>query len=104
MRKTENQCYLKIGQLTYSKKLWDGGITFISEFLDITWGLAVISITGSIFNIKKNVLCFYFWCFCEFLCFIIDINNKQYGRAFLDMFCFAINIYGIIAWSKEKKL
>jgi nicotinamide riboside transporter PnuC len=68
---------------------------------DITWLIAIISITGSFFNIKKNIICFYFWNICEICCLIIDIKNKQYGRAFLDLFCFCMNIWGILKWRKE---
>ncbi len=71
---------------------------------DFTWIIAVISITGSLFNVKKNVFCFYLWALCEILCCIIDIKNKHYGRAFLDIFCLGMNIYGIITWTKENRL
>ena len=83
-------------------KIWKGGVFKISSF-DLTWFIAVFSITGSFFNIKKNVICFYFWCICEFFCFIIDVKNRQYGRAFLDAFCFCMNVYGIFTWTKGKR-
>lgn len=70
---------------------------------DITWIIAIISITGSFFNIGKKAICFYFWIVCEIICFIIDIQNGQYGRAFLDLFCIGMNIYGIFSWSKSDK-
>lgn len=69
---------------------------------DITWLIAAMSITGSFLNIKKNRICFIFWAVCEIICFFIDINNGQFGRAFLDVFCLGINIYGIFKW-KDKK-
>lgn len=71
---------------------------------DFTWIVAVISITGSFFNIKKIAVCFYLWAICEAFCFIIDINSQQYGRAFLDIFCLGMNIYGIVAWAKDRKI
>ena len=70
---------------------------------DFTWIIAIISITGSFFNIKKNSVCFYLWLICETMCLIIDSKNCQYGRAFLDLFCIGMNIYGILTWSKEDK-
>ncbi|MDR1418198.1 MAG: nicotinamide mononucleotide transporter family protein [Endomicrobium sp.] len=70
------------------------------DIFDFTWIIAIISITGTFFNIKKKVFCFYLWAIVEVLCFILDIQNKQYGRSFLDMFGFCMNIYGIIAWTK----
>ncbi|MDR0724176.1 MAG: nicotinamide mononucleotide transporter family protein [Endomicrobium sp.] len=73
------------------------------DIFDFTWIIAIISITGTFFNIKKKVLCFYLWAVVEVLCFMLDIQNKQYGRAFLDMFGFSMNIYGIITWTREDK-
>ncbi len=70
---------------------------------DITWIIAIISITGSFFNIKKKATCFYFWIVCEIMCLVIDLKNAQHGRAFLDLFCLGMNIYGIIAWFRSNK-
>lgn len=70
---------------------------------DFTWIIAIISIAGSFFNIKKMPICFYFWIICEIMCLIIDVKSMQYGRAFLDLFCVGMNIYGILAWSKSDK-
>ncbi|MDR0738610.1 MAG: nicotinamide mononucleotide transporter family protein [Oscillospiraceae bacterium] len=73
------------------------------NILDFTWAIATTSIIGTIFNIKKKVICFYLWGACEIICLIIDTKTHQYGRAFLDIFSFGMNIYGIIAWTKENK-
>jgi nicotinamide riboside transporter PnuC len=70
---------------------------------DFTWIIAVISITGSFLNIKKNPVCFYLWTVCQIMCLIIDAKNQQYGRAFLDFFLIVMNVYGIVSWSKKKK-
>ncbi|MBO6126932.1 MAG: hypothetical protein J6P21_02920 [Clostridia bacterium] len=37
------------------------------------------------------------------MCLVIDLKNAQHGRAFLDLFCLGMNIYGIIAWSRSNK-
>ncbi|MDR3179243.1 MAG: nicotinamide mononucleotide transporter family protein [Oscillospiraceae bacterium] len=74
------------------------------NIFDFTWVVAIISITGTFFNIKKKVFCFYLWSICEAICFILDIQNYQYGRAFLDIFSFGMNIYGIILWTKENRI
>ncbi|MDR0724175.1 MAG: nicotinamide mononucleotide transporter family protein [Endomicrobium sp.] len=70
---------------------------------DFTWITAIISIIASYLNIQKKEICFYLWGITVIVHFIIDIQNKQYGRAFLDMFLLCINIYGIIAWTKKEK-
>mgnify|MGYP000599421374 CR=1 FL=1 len=73
------------------------------NILDFTWIIAVISITGTFFNIKKKVFCFYLWAVTEIICLVLDIQNGIYGRAFLDLFGFGMNIYGIITWTKEEE-
>jgi nicotinamide riboside transporter PnuC len=70
---------------------------------DITWLVALISITGSYFNIKKMRVCFVLWTICEIFCFCIDMKNGQFGRAFLDIFCLGMDIYGFLKWLKEDK-
>lgn len=69
---------------------------------DFTWVIAILSVLGSFFNIKRKIVCFYLWIMCEIMCIIIDFKSTQYGRAFLDFFCILMNIYGIFAWSKDK--
>jgi nicotinamide riboside transporter PnuC len=49
------------------------------------------------------VVCFYLGRITVIVHFIIDLQNKQYGRAFLDIFLLSINIYGIITWTKKEK-
>lgn len=69
---------------------------------DITWFLAVLSLSGNIFNVKKSVICFYIWAVGEICWMILDIHNGTFGRAFLDLtqLCFAL--WGIHEWSTKK--
>ena len=41
---------------------------------DITWILTALSLSGSIFNVKKKVVCFYIWSVCEIFWLILDIE------------------------------
>lgn len=70
---------------------------------DITWVLAIVSLSGNVFNIKKKVLCFYIWAIGEVFWIILDLHNKVYGRAFLDLtqLCFAL--WGIYEWQIKKR-
>ncbi len=68
---------------------------------DFTWIITAISLTASYLNVKKMVFCFYLWSISTVLCSIIDFNNKQYGRVFLDLFMLLVDVYGIISWSKK---
>lgn len=73
----------------------------MSKF-DITWITAGVSIVGSYLNIKKKTVCFYLWGVVVVVHLIVDIQNSQYGRAFLDMFLIGTNIYGIVSWTKKE--
>ena len=68
--------------------------------LDITWILAVLSLSGNIFNVKRKVTCFYIWAIGEIFWFILDVNSGTYGRAFLDLVQFIMAIWGIIEWKR----
>ncbi len=68
---------------------------------DITWLLAIVSLSGNIFNVKKSVVCFYIWAIGEVFWFILDIKSGAFGRAFLDLVQFVLAIWGIIEWSKQ---
>lgn len=71
--------------------------------LDITWILAILSLSGNIFNVKKKATCFYIWALAEVFWFILDFINAAYGRAFLDTVQFIMAIWGIIEWNKGGK-
>jgi nicotinamide riboside transporter PnuC len=68
---------------------------------DISWPLALLSITGTVFNIKKKVICFYIWAIGEFFWIALDLSNGQHGRAFLDVVHLGMDVWGIYSWGKE---
>ena len=68
---------------------------------DITWFLTAISLTGTVFNIKKKTICFYIWIFGDILWMLYDLHNITYGRAFLNLVQVLMGIWGIITWNKE---
>ena len=69
--------------------------------LDITWFLAVLSLLGNVFNVKKKVTCFYIWALGEIFWFILDCTNKTYGRAFLDLVQLIMAVWGIFEWKAK---
>ncbi|BED92963.1 MAG: nicotinamide mononucleotide transporter [Candidatus Paraimprobicoccus trichonymphae] len=71
--------------------------------MDITWFLTIISLVGTVFNVNKNIACFYIWFFGDIFWLSLDIYNKTYGRAFLDLVQLAMAIWGIISWKGVKK-
>lgn len=69
---------------------------------DITWLLAILSLSGNIFNIKKSVICFYIWVIGEICWLTLDINNGVFGRAFLDLTQLIFALWGIYEWQIKK--
>ena len=66
----------------------------------ILWGVSLLTIFGSILNIKKINLCFWIWSFCNICWLLIDVFNKAYPRAILDVINLATSVWGIIAWHR----
>jgi nicotinamide riboside transporter PnuC len=73
------------------------------ENFDWSWILAALSIAGTVFNVKKSVICFYLWAIGEIFWTIFDIRNGAYGRAFLDVVHFGFAIWGIFEWSEKNE-
>ena len=71
-------------------------------YFDISWPLAMLSITGTIFNVKKKVACFYLWVIGEIFWMFLDFKNGQYGRMFLDVVHLGMAFWGIYSWRKKK--
>ena len=68
---------------------------------DITWGLSLISIIGTVFNIRKKVVCFYIWMLGDILWWIFDVLHGCYGRACLDFLQVILAFWGMICWNKK---
>ena len=68
--------------------------------MDITWILTAISLIGTVFNIKKKIICFYIWAIGDILWFIFDFTGGTYGRSTLDLVQIVLAICGIYSWSK----
>lgn len=71
--------------------------------LDITWFLTFISLTGTIFNIRKKIICFYIWLIGDFCWFMLDYNSGVHGRAILDFVQIILSFCGILEWRKETR-
>lgn len=66
-----------------------------------TWVITVISLTGTILNVKKNVLCFWLWAFGNIAWLSYDLSLELYSRAVLDMVQLVFAIWGINEWKKK---
>ena len=70
--------------------------------MDITWILAAVSLSGSFFNAKKKIICFYLWAFGEICWMVLDIRGGVFGRAFLDLTQLLFALYGAYEWRKDE--
>ena len=68
--------------------------------LDITWLLTAISLTGTVFNIRKKIICFHIWLIGDVCWFILDYSSGVYGRAVLDLIQIILAFCGIYEWKK----
>ena len=69
--------------------------------IDITWFLTAISLTGTILNIQKNILCFYVWLIGDILWCALDFCNGTYGRSLLGFVQVILAVCGIVSWQKK---
>jgi hypothetical protein len=66
-----------------------------------TWVITVISLTGTILNVKKNALCFWLWAFGNIAWLSYDLSLELYSRAVLDVVQLGFAIWGINEWKKK---
>ena len=76
----------------------EGTLLMIATF---TWAITIISLTGTILNVKKNSLCFWLWAFGNTAWLSYDLWLGLYSRAALDVVQLAFAIWGIVAWKKK---
>ena len=66
-----------------------------------TWGITILSLTGTILNVKKNALCFWLWAVGNTLWLAYDLWLGLYSRAALDTVQLAFAVWGIVAWKQK---
>jgi len=62
--------------------------------------ITVLSLTGTVLNVRKNILCFYLWAVGNIAWLVFDLWSGIYSRAVLDAVQLAFAIWGIIEWRK----
>jgi nicotinamide riboside transporter PnuC len=65
------------------------------------WLTAILSVIGSVLNVRKNRLCFIFWLISNALWIIENIITHSYYQLPMWITYMAISIWGIIAWRKN---
>ena len=64
----------------------------------VTWLITLLSLCGTVLNVRKSIWCFYIWTFGYAAWLVIDIIMGYYSRAVLDSVHFILAIWGIVAW------
>lgn len=66
----------------------------------LSWLIAVLSLTGTVLNIKKRSECFYLWGISNAAWVFIDFNKGLHAQALLFSIYFVLAIYGAWSWSR----
>ena len=67
----------------------------------LTWAITILSLTGTVLNVKKNSLCFWLWAVGNTLWLAYDLWLGTYSRAALDLVQLAFAVWCIIEWKKK---
>ncbi len=59
-------------------------------------------LTGTVLNVKKNVLCFYLWAVGNVAWLVYDLLTGLYSRAMLDLIQLGFALWGIWEWSRKR--
>ncbi len=69
--------------------------------LAFTWCITVLSLAGTVLNVRRNIWCFYLWTVGNSAWLAFDLWLGLYSRATLDAVQLAFAIWGIAEWRKR---
>ena len=69
----------------------------------IGWLVTAICLAGTVLNVKKVRWCFHLWAIGNIAWLAIDLSNRLYSRAFLDLVQLALAIWGAVEWRRGGK-
>jgi hypothetical protein len=69
----------------------------------LLWGLTILSLIGTVMNVKKIHYCFYIWAFTNAIWTIHNYGVREFQQALLFFIYFILALWGIYEW-KFKKL
>jgi len=69
------------------------------EWIGSTLGIAAAFLISS--RHKYSFLCWFVWCFSNFILLIMAVFTKQFGFLFLQVGFMFINVYGTVNWIKQ---
>lgn len=64
----------------------------------ILWFISLLTLLGSILNVKKMPSSFVLWTISNIFWLVFDLVNKVYSRAALDVVNLTTSIWGLVSW------
>ena len=71
------------------------------DFAVLTWGVAGVSLTATILNVKQKIIGFYIWTVTDSFWCLWDFHIKSYAQSALFLVYLGLAIWGIIEWRKK---
>lgn len=68
------------------------------------WLVMMLSLFGTVLNIKRRRECFFIWVFSNAFWMIVDFTHGIYSQSALHCVYFFLAIWGVLEWSKTTKL
>jgi hypothetical protein len=68
----------------------------------LLWGLTILSLIGTVMNVRKMQDCFYIWAFTNAIWSIHDYSVQEYQQASLFFIYFILALWGIYEWRARK--
>ncbi|MHB8131557.1 MAG: nicotinamide mononucleotide transporter [Mobilitalea sp.] len=74
----------------------------MDNFQVLLWPVTILSITGTVLNIRQKKSCFYIWIVTNaFLC-VYNYHIKVYAQSILFLVYFSLAIWGACRWHRKK--
>ena len=68
----------------------------------VGWLVTAVCLAGTVLNVKKVRWCFHLWAAGNIAWLAIDVHNRLYSRALLDLVQLALAIWGAAEWRRGK--
>ena len=69
----------------------------------IAWLVTAVCLAGTVLNVKRVRWCFHLWAVGNVAWLAVDVHNRLYSRALLDLVQLALAVWGAVEWRKGRK-
>src|SRR5574341_1892992 len=102
-------------QICFDEGCWSRWMLYPVMFMDLLntisqfsltvwllWGLTILSLIGTVMNVRKMRCCFYIWAFTNAVWTIHNYSVKEFQQASLFFIYFILALWGIYEWRIRK--